>query len=114
MIPQLIGTKKTQAFRACERYCKERRLEFQTRDPQEKPLGRRELEAIATAVGDMEALIDTESSAYRKRGLAWMEYDPLEELMEHPELLRLPVVRTDLGVEIAPDRAALERLFPRT
>lgn len=113
MTPQLIGTKKTRAFRACERYCKERQIEFQTRDPQEKPLGRRELETIAAGIGNAEALIDTESAAYRKRGLAWMEYDPLEELMDHPELLRQPVVRTDRGVEIAPDRTALDRLFPR-
>ncbi len=114
MIPQLIGTKKNQAFRACERYCTERKIDFQTRDPREKPLGRRELETIAGGVGGADALIDTESAAYKKRGLAWMEYDPLDELMEHPDLLRQPVVRTDHGVEIAPDRAALDRIFART
>ncbi|MFW5694405.1 MAG: arsenate reductase family protein [Alkalispirochaeta sp.] len=114
MTPQLIGTKKAKAFRACERYCTERRIDVQTRDPREKPLGRRELEAIAAAIGTADALIDTDSAAYQRRGLAWMEYDPLEELMEHPELLRQPIVRTDQGVEIDPDRAALDRLFART
>ena len=113
MTPQLIGNRKSKGFRACERYCKERRLELQTRDPKEKPLGPREIETLVQGMGDPELLVDTESKAYRQRGLQWMDFDPVEELMEHPELLRQPVVRTDVGVAVDPDTATLDRLFQR-
>jgi arsenate reductase-like glutaredoxin family protein len=42
--------------------------------------------------------------------MAWMDYDLMDELLEHPELLRLPIVRGDKGVAIRPDIAALSSL----
>ena len=113
MIPQLIGNRKSRAFRACERYCKERNIDFQTRDPKEKPLGPRELETIIAAVASPDELIDQESQAYRKRGLAWMEYDPVEEIVDDPSLMRQPIVRTDRGIAVDPDTSDLDRLFGR-
>lgn len=114
MTPQIIGNARSKGTRACERYCKERGLEYQLRDPGDKALGRRELEVIARGVGGAEALLDTEGAAYQKRGLAYMEFDALEELEANPALLKLPIVRSDLGVEIDPDVAALDRLFGRS
>ena len=111
MIPQLIGTKKSKGFRAVERFCKERRLTVQTRDPDDKPLTRRELETIAAGVGGAEALVDTESKRFKERGLAWMDYDPLEEIVEDPALLRRPILRTDRGVAVDPDSATLASLL---
>lgn len=111
MTPQLIGTKKSKGFRRCERYCKERSIPFQPRDPLEKPLSTGEIESILRGVDDPRDLIDTEARAYRSKGLAWMDYDPLEEIMEEPELLRQPIVRTDHGVAIDPDATVLDRLF---
>jgi arsenate reductase (glutaredoxin) len=111
MVPQLIGNRKSQAFRGCERYFRERGIEYQTRDPMERPLGRREIEAIAAGAGGVEQLLDTEGAAYRDRGLAWMDYDPLDELSDHPELLRLPIVRSDAGVAVRPDVTGLDDLF---
>lgn len=113
MTPQLIGNPKSRGFRACERYCRERRLEYQTRDPGEKPLGARELDAIIAGVGDPAELIDTESRPYRDRGLAWQDFDPREELLEDARLLRQPIVRTDRGVAVDPDARDLDRLFGR-
>lgn len=113
MIPQIIGDAKSKGTRACERYCKERGLAYQLRDPAEKALGRRELETLARALGSAEELLDSEGAAYRKRGLAYMEFDVLEELERDPALLRRPVVRTDVGVAVEPTAAELDRLFGR-
>lgn len=114
MTPQLIGTKKSSGFRRCERYCRDRRIDYQHRDPIAKPLSSGELELIARAVGGYQALIDENSGAYATRGLAYMDFDPREELTETPELLRLPIVRTDRGLAIDPDDRELDRLFGRT
>jgi arsenate reductase len=111
MVPQLIGNRKSRAFRGCERFFRERGIDYQVRDPMERPLGRREIEAIAAGVGGTEELLDTEGVAYRDRGMAWMDYDLMDELLEHPELLRMPIVRGDKGVAIRPDIAALSSLF---
>ena len=112
MTPQIIGTKKSKSFRACVRYCKERGIEFQERDPIEKPLSEGELAAITAAV-PAEEIVDTESKTYKTRGLAWMEYDPVEEVAEDASLLRQPIVRTDAGVVIQPDVADLDAVFGR-
>lgn len=114
MTPQLIGTKKTTGFRRCERYCRERRIEFQHRDPIAKPLSQGELERIAGAVGGYGFLIDEDSTEYTRRGLAYMDYDAREELTETPGLLHLPIVRTDRGIAIDPDDRELDRLFGRS
>ena len=111
MIPQIIGTKKSTSYRACLRYCKERDISFQERDLREKPFSPVELDRVAAACGGHEELIDTTGKAFQARGLAWMEYDTRTELLEHPELLRHPIVRTDNGVVIAPDNATLDALF---
>jgi len=111
MVPQIIGTKKSKGFRACERYCKERGIAFQHRDPVEKPLSDGELESILRGAGDPQELIDTSSKAYRERRLAWIDYDPLEELRETPALLRQPILRTDRGVAIDPDTETLARFL---
>lgn len=113
MTPQIIGTKKSGGFRRCERYCRERSLAYQSRDPIATPLGAGELSRIAEAVGGFARMIDENGSAFEKRGLAYMEYDPAEELTAYPELLRLPIVRTDHGVSIDPDERQLDALFGR-
>jgi len=114
MTPQLIGTKKSKGFRRCERYCRERRIEYQHRDPVAKPLSAGELDRIAEASGGYATLIDKNSATYSERGLSYMEYDAREELTETPSLLRQPIVRTDRGVAIDPDEHELDRLFGRT
>ncbi len=113
MTPQIIGTKKSPKFRACERYCRERGIAFQHRDPLDKPLSEGELDAIVSGGIAPEELIDTECQQFHRKGLAYMEYDPLEEIREHPGLLRQPIVRTDRGVALEPDSARLDHLLGR-
>jgi arsenate reductase (glutaredoxin) len=89
---QIIGTKKSKDTQKAERFFKERGVSVQFVDLRKRPLSGGELANIARVVG-ADALLDTEGAAYESRGLAYMEFDVLEELEEHPELLRVPVVR---------------------
>lgn len=110
MIPQLIVRGSDNRSRACERYFRERRIEFQVRDLKKRPLGPGELDAIAAAVGGHVALVDEESQPYRSRGLAWQEFDAREELLADQALLVMPIVRTDLGAAVRPQKADLDAL----
>ena len=89
---QIMGTKKNQDTRKAERWFKERNISFQTRHLDEKGISPRELEGVIRAVG-VDELIDSSGKAYKDRGLAWMDYDPAEEILENPLLMKLPVVR---------------------
>ena len=112
MIIQLIGTKKSKATQKVERYLKERGIEFQFVDLNQRALSAGELYRIAEALGagGHEALIDTESKAYTKRGMQYMDFDAREELLEDPGLLRVPIVRSNAGVVVQPDEGELKRL----
>ena len=89
---QIIGTKKSSETRKAERFFKERGVVFHFVDLNERPLSKGEIESVARAVGADE-LVDEESKIYKSRGMTYMEFDPLEELGEHPLLMKIPVVR---------------------
>lgn len=96
---QIIGTKKCKDTRKAERFFRDRGISYQLVDLASRSLSEGELASIAAKI-DPKDLIDTESKQYRKRGFAYMEYDPLEEIAEDPALLRTPVVRSDSGVTV--------------
>ena len=89
---QIIGTRKSGDTRKAERFFKERGVPYQFVDLTERPLSQGELQNISRSIppGD---LIDTESREYVKRGMEYMEFDCIEELLEHPLLMKVPVVR---------------------
>ena len=89
---QINGHRKSKETRKAERFFSDRGLPFHSRDIIEKPLAPREIENICRTL-DPESLIDTESSTYKKSGLAFMVYDPIEEISERPQLIRMPIVR---------------------
>jgi arsenate reductase len=89
---QIIGTRDSADARKAERFFKERRVPFAFVDLKERPLSPGELESIARAVG-ADALLDPESRAFQSAGLAHLVYDPLEEALKNPLLLRMPIVR---------------------
>jgi len=101
---QVIGTHKSSDTRKAVRYFKERGVEPHVVDLTERPLARGELENIARSLG-AEELIDRESRAFERRGLAYMVYDPIEELARDPLLLKMPVVRRgrEATVGLAPE-----------
>ena len=89
---QIIGTKKCSDTKKAQRFFKERSVNFHFLDLNEKPLSKGELSKISSKIGK-DNLIDTESKEYKKKGLAWMDYNPLEEILENNLLLKTPIVR---------------------
>ena len=90
---QIIGRNKDKNTRSAVRWVKERRIEFQFVDLDERKLSPKEWSSIFNSVGSEEELIDEDSIFYKKNGYMWREYNAKEEVMEHIELLRIPVLR---------------------
>lgn len=90
---QIIGTKTCKDTRKAIRFCKERRIEHQFVDLKERDLSAGEWEKVFRHL-DPEELIDSESSYYRKNGYSYREYNPIEELVKHPELLATPLIKS--------------------
>ena len=82
---QIIGRKSCFETKKAMRYLSERGRDFQFVDLSQRDLSRGEWDSIFRCV-EPDALIDRNSPYYRKR-LVYMEYDPAEELMEHPEII---------------------------
>lgn len=89
---QIYGRRKCKVSRKAERFFKERNVPFSYVDLDQKAPGRREVELFLDVLGE-DAVVDAESKAFKKCGLAYMDYDATEEIGEHPELLRTPIVR---------------------
>ena len=89
---QIFGTRKCQDTRKAERFFRDRGISFQLIDLAEKGISRGELESVAAAVGK-DGLIDTESRSFKDRGLAYQDYNAIEEALSDPLLLKTPVVR---------------------
>jgi arsenate reductase-like glutaredoxin family protein len=89
---QIIGTKKSRETQKTERYFKERKISYHLVDINQRELSPGELKSLILAIG-AEELIDAESKLYKKKGMQFMDFDALEELAEHPDLMKTPVVR---------------------
>ena len=110
---QIFGTKKCKATQKAERYLKERGISYQFIDLTQKAMSPRELDSAAQAVGSHQDLVDETSKLFQKRGMAWMEYDAREELLEHPELLRTPIIRSVPDACVGFDLDRLEAMVSR-
>ena len=97
----LYGTKKCAETRKAERFFRERRITFQFRDIDDKPVTEGELKNLAAGHAIAE-LLDTESKAYEKRGLSYIEYDAFEELLADSSLLATPIIRLDKKSYVRP------------
>lgn len=89
---QIIGTRKNADARKCERFFRDRGVTYQFVDLTQRTLSPGELSNIVQATG-ADKLVDTASKSYSKRGMAYMEFDPVEEILQDPLLMRQPVVR---------------------
>jgi Spx/MgsR family transcriptional regulator len=96
---QIIGVKSCSDTRKAERYFKERRIQFQLRDLNEKGLAKGELENIIRVI-PLEELIDREGKQFKKRDLRYMVYNIEEELLNDPLLLKTPIVRNGKEVTV--------------
>jgi arsenate reductase (glutaredoxin) len=89
---QVFGTRKCPDTRKAERFLKERGIKYQFIDLAEKGMSAGELRSVSEAVG-REALIDAASQRFAEKGLGYMDYDPEEEALKDPLLLRTPILR---------------------
>ena len=92
---QIFGTKKSADARKAERWFKERRVKYQYIDLADKGISRGELRGIAQACGGLDALLD--EAARDRDALALVKYTAAAQkedaLLEHPQVMRLPIVR---------------------
>ncbi len=105
---QIIGNQKNKDTLKAIRFLKERRIDFAFVDLKERLLSKREWESIVSSVSDKNELIDFQSAYYKKNGYSWRDFDPVEEVIMHPELLRLPVIRNGRHVVVGYDEARLK------
>jgi arsenate reductase (glutaredoxin) len=101
---QIFGTKSCNDTRKAERYFKERRIQFQLRDLNEKGVSKGELDNISRVI-PIEDLIDREGKQFKKRNMHFMVFNIEEELLADPLLFRTPIVRNgkDVTVGYTPD-----------
>ena len=89
---QIVGTKKCSDTRKAERYFKERGIPYHFVDLSIRGLSKGELDKVKAAVG-IDNLIDKTGKEYQKRNLRYMVHNVEEILLEHPLLLKTPIVR---------------------
>lgn len=89
---QVFGTKKCHDTLKALRFFKERSVQIQFINLEEKAVSKGELESISRNV-PLSELIDPNSKEYKKRQLQYMDFDLEKELLEHPLLLKTPIVR---------------------
>ncbi len=105
---QVFGLKKSSATRAAERFFAERRVKVHFVDLAQRPIAKGELTRFTQKFG-LTALLDTESKTYERLGLAYLrlsEDSYVGRVIEHPELLRLPLVRAGNKLSFGSDAAA--------
>lgn len=92
---QIFGRAKCFDTKKAERYFKERRIRYQLIDVDKKGVSPGEYRNIKAAAGGFRALLDETGKAYEKHFIAYLASDDAieEKLMEHPELLKTPIVR---------------------
>ncbi len=92
---QIFGTKKCNDTKKAERFFKERGIKYQFIDMKEKGMSKGEFTSVAQANGGMDNMIDWEGKD--KDTLALIKYmsedDRMEKVLEHPALIKTPVVR---------------------
>jgi len=92
---QIFGLKKSSATRAAERFFKERRVKIHFVDLTQRPLAKGELARFTQKFG-LTALLDIEGKAYERLNLPYLrltEEGLTQRVLEHPEVLKLPLVR---------------------
>lgn len=89
---QIIGTKKCRDTQKAERFFKDRKIPYHFRDLNDKGLAKGELDNIKMVISP-EELIDRTGHHFKKRNMMHMVFDPEEELLNDPLLLKTPVVR---------------------
>lgn len=88
----LYSRKKSQESKKAQRFFKERNLKVQEFDLNERELGRRELDKFVQAASSKNDLIDENNKTYKNK-LAYLDFDPVDEILNDQSLLKSPIVR---------------------
>ncbi len=88
---RIIGRNKCNETKKALRFFKERGIKVQFQNLDERELTAGELENIFKLIKP-EEILDTESKEYKKRGMAYMDFDTPQELLEDQLLLKTPIV----------------------
>ncbi len=96
---QIFGTLKCQDTRKAQRYFKERRIPFHFVNLAERGMSKGELASVKAVVGT-DNLIDTEGKEYARLNLKYLTHNVEEELLNHPLLLKTPIVRNGNKVTV--------------
>jgi arsenate reductase-like glutaredoxin family protein len=95
MALQIFGSKKSQDTKKAERFFKERGKSYQFVDLADKGISRGELTSVVRAAGPLSELLDPKTK--EKEAYLLVQYlseeDRFEKVLEHPLLLRQPIVR---------------------
>ncbi|MCL2374379.1 MAG: glutaredoxin [Treponema sp.] len=108
---QIYGTRKCKSTKKAERFFRDRGIPYHFVDLAEHRLSQGELDNIRRGIPAAQSLVDAESAAYKKRGMAYMEFDEMEEILAEPLLLRTPLVREASRVIAGDDEAAWKALI---
>ena len=94
MIIQIFGTNKCKNTQKSIRFFKERGINIQFVDLNQKKISKGELESILNSIS-LEKLMDKDSKAYKNMNLQYMDYDTKEALLNNPLLFKTPILRND-------------------
>ncbi|HLX46247.1 MAG TPA: ArsC/Spx/MgsR family protein [Bryobacteraceae bacterium] len=103
---QIFGVKKSQATRAAERFFKERRVQIQKVDLDQKPIAPGEIRRFVDKF-TWAGLLDTEGKAFADAGLKYIrlsDAETFDRVTRDPLLLRLPLVRAGNKITIGHDQ----------
>ena len=113
---QIYGTHRCKLTKKAERFFRDRGIQYHFVDLTKHTLSQGELDNILKAstmhgIPQAESLIDKESLAFKKRGLAYMDYDEAEEILADPLLLRTPIVREGSQAVIGDNETAWKAMM---
>lgn len=91
-IVQIFGTKKCRDTQKALRFFKERSINVQFINLDEKAMSKGELESVSRKVA-LEDLLDSDGKYYKEHGYAHRVFDLFDTLLEVPYLIRTPVTR---------------------
>ena len=110
---QVFGVKNSQATRAAERFFKERQIEIQMVDLNQKPMAPGEIRRFVDRF-KLSGLLDPESKAYQDSGLKYLKVSDAEllgKMEREPRLLRLPLVRAGNKISIGHDEGSWKTMI---
>ncbi len=106
---QIFGSRKSRDTQKVERYFKDRGLKYQFIDLAEKGISKGELDSVCSVI-PIEHLIDRESREFTRLNLAYISFEIYEMLLEHPLLMKMPVIRYGKTVSCGFNQGVIEKI----